>query len=459
MKAFNWDERFVTGLETVDLQHQHLVDLVNLVGNLLLDGQADEAHLQPIFHDLAEYARHHFADEERLMEQVGVDPRHVQMHKKHHAEFISQVLLMWRGRASVPDPVTTLHDFLAAWLTVHILGEDQVMARLIARQEKGDSAAQAYAAEGAARDNGVSALLDALHGLYHVLSLQNQALAEANERLEEKVAERTRELLQAEKMASVGRLAAGVAHEINNPVGFVHSNLGALRGYGDSLFSLIDAYQAAESEIASEAARAALVKARAQADLPFLREDMSALLTESLGGLDRVARIVRHLKDFSHVDDVATREVDINAGLEDSLQVAWHELKDRVEVTRDYGDLPAVRCVAAQINQVFFNLIMNAGQAIGEHGHLTLRTRAADGWVTIEVSDDGRGMSAEVQAEIFDPFYTTHPVGKGAGLGLSEAYDIVTKHGGRIEVSSAPGRGSTFRVRLPVGGMGTATTN
>jgi len=449
MKAFNWDNRFVTGLETVDRQHQHLVDLVNLVGNLLLDGNADEAHRQPIFHDLADYARHHFADEEQLMEQVGVDPRHVQAHKKHHAEFISQVLLMWRGRASVADPVTTLHDFLAAWLTVHILGEDQVMARLIARQANGQTAAAAYEAEGAARDNSVSALLDALHGLYHLLSMQNHALAEANERLEEKVAERTRELLQAEKMASVGRLAAGVAHEINNPVGFVHSNLGALRGYGDSLFKLIDTYQAAETEVASEAVRVALAKSRKDADLPFLREDMPALLSESLGGLERVSRIVRHLKDFSHVDDAETREVDINAGVEDSLQVAWHDLKDRVEVIRDYGELPAVCCVAGPIDQVFFNLILNASQAIGEHGHLTLRTRAEDGWVTIDIIDDGCGMSQDIQQCIFDPFFTTRPVGKGAGLGLSEAYDIVTKQGGRIEVSSVPGRGSAFSIRLP----------
>ena len=449
MKTFNWDQRFVTGLESVDQQHQHLVDLVNLVGDLLLDGQADEAHLQPIFHDLADYARFHFADEERLMQQAGVDARHADAHKKHHAEFIKQVLLMWRGRASVADPVTTLHDFLAAWLTVHILGEDQVMARILARQANGQTPEQAFDAEAAARDNSVSALLDALHGLYHLLSVQNHALADANERLEEKVAERTRELLQAEKMASVGRLAAGVAHEINNPVGFVHSNLGALRGYGDNLFGLIDAYQGAEQEIASEAVRARLAEARKAADLAFLREDMAALLNESLGGLERVSRIVRHLKDFSHVDDAETREVDLNAGLEDSLQVAWHELEDRVEIIRDYGELPPLRCVAAQINQVFFNLILNASQAMDGPGHLTLRSRAAHGWVTIEIIDDGHGMSPEVQAHIFEPFYTTRPIGKGAGLGLSEAYDIVSKHGGRVDVSSAPGRGTTVTIRLP----------
>lgn len=451
MKAFNWDARFVTGLETVDQQHQHLVDMVNTVGDLLLAGDADEAHLQPIFHELAEYARFHFADEERLMEQAGVDPRHATAHKKHHAEFIKQVLLMWRGRANSADPVTTLHDFLAAWLTVHILGEDQVMARILERQAAGQTPTQAFDAESAARDNSVSALLDALHGLYHLLSLQNQDLADANERLEEKVAERTRELVQAEKMASIGRLAAGVAHEINNPVGFVHSNLGAMRDYSNSLFGLIDAYRAAEPEVASEQVRAGLVRARESADLPFLREDLSVLVRESLDGLERVTRIVRHLKDFSHIDDAEVQETDLNAGLEDSLQVAWHELKDRVIVDRDYGTLPAVRCVSAQVNQAFFNLILNAAQAIDGPGHLTLRTRAADGWVTIDISDSGCGMSPEVQQKIFDPFYTTRPVGKGTGLGLSEAYDIINKHGGHIEVTSAPGQGSRFSIRLPAG--------
>ncbi len=450
MKTFNWDARFVTGLATVDEQHRHLVDMVNQVGDLLLDGTADEAHLQPIFHELAEYARFHFADEERLMELHAVDARHVTAHKKHHAEFIQQVLLMWRGRASAADPVTTLHDFLAAWLTVHILGEDQVMARILARQASGETAAQAFDAEIAARDNSVSALLDALHGLYHLLSLQNRDLADANERLEEKVAERTRELVQAEKMASVGRLAAGVAHEINNPVGFVHSNLGAMGNYAHSLLGLIDAYQAAESAIASEPVRASLAAARNRVDLPFLREDLGQLLRESSDGLERVSRIVRHLKDFSQVDQAEMHETDLNADLEDSLQMAWHELKDRVEVTRDYGDLPPVRCATAQINQALFNLILNAAQAIAGRGNLTLRTRAGDGWATIDIVDSGCGIGPEILPRIFDPFFTTQPVGKGAGLGLSEAYDIVTKHGGHIDVVSTPGQGSTFSVRLPL---------
>jgi len=444
MHAFVWDHRFIIGLESVDSQHRHLVDLVNRVGDLVLAGQADEARLLPIFHQLADYARFHFAEEERLMAEVGMDPRHAEAHKRHHGEFLKQVLQMWNNRAQVAEPVASLHDFLAAWLTVHILGEDQVMGRIITRIHAGEAPAQAYDAETSARDNSVTALLDALHSLYHLLSEQNRDLAAANERLEEKVQARTRDLLRAEKMASVGRLAAGVAHEINNPVGFVQSNLGTLKEYADTLFGLIDAYETGD--------RAAIEPARRAADLDFMRADMADLLAESRTGLDRVSHIVRHLKDFSHVDQAEMQDSDLNTDLENSLQVAWHELKDRVEVVRDYGGLPLVRCQPAQINQVFFNLIVNAAQAIEGQGTLTLKTRAVDGWAEVDIADTGKGMGPEALQRIFDPFYTTRPIGKGTGLGLSEAYDIVVKHGGRIDVDSAPGRGSTFRIRLPVAG-------
>jgi hemerythrin-like metal-binding protein len=444
MHAFQWDHRFVVGLESIDSQHRHLVDLVNQVGDLLLAGQADEERLLPIFHQLADYARFHFADEERLMEEIGMDPRHAESHKRHHGEFLKQVLQMWNNRANVTEPVASLHDFLAAWLTVHILGEDQVMGRIIERIRAGEAPDRAYDAEVSDRDNSVTALLDALHSLYHLLSEQNRDLAAANERLEEKVQARTRDLLRAEKLASVGRLAAGVAHEINNPVAFVQSNLGSLKGYADDLFGLIEVYETGD--------RAATEQARQAADIDFLRADMSDLLAESLSGLERVSHIVRHLKDFSHVDQAELQDSDLNTDLENSLQVAWHELQGRVEVVRDYGDLPAVRCVPAQINQVFFNLIVNAAQAIEGKGSLTLSTRAVDGQIEVAIADTGKGMSPEVVQRIFDPFYTTRPVGKGAGLGLSEAYDIVVKHGGRIDVESEPGRGSTFRIRLPVAG-------
>lgn len=250
-----------------------------------------------------------------------------------------------------------------------------------------------------------------------------------------------RQLLQAEKLASVGQLAAGVAHEINNPVGFVNSNLGTLKTYNETLIALCEACRTGRAGEADFVA----------ADFDYLKQDITDLIGESQGGLARVRKIVADLKDFSRVDQAEWQETDLNAGVESTLNVVWHELKYKAEVIRDYGELPPVCCIAAQINQVVMNLLVNAAQAIEQQGVIHVRTGAGDGQVWVEVEDNGRGMPAEVRQRIFEPFYTTKPVGKGTGLGLSLAYDIVTRHGGHIEVSSEPGRGSRFRVVLPLG--------
>ena len=272
--------------------------------------------------------------------------------------------------------------------------------------------------------------------------------------LEVLVAARTRELadaqgqlLQSEKMASIGQLAAGVAHEINNPVGFVTSNLGTLKEYVGTLLELAEACRAGQAD---EAAFRRL-------EFDYIRDDVVALLRESQEGLDRVKKIVANLKSFSHVGESEWLEADLNAGVESALSVAWHELKYKTEVVREYGTLPPVPCIAAQINQVVLNLLVNAAQAIETQGRITVRTGCDDAWAWIEVADTGRGMPPDVQKRIFDPFFTTKPVGQGTGLGLSISYDIVRKHGGRIDVHSVPGEGSTFRIWLPLAGQPPAT--
>jgi len=277
-----------------------------------------------------------------------------------------------------------------------------------------------------------------------------QALKRRNEELQ---ATQSR-LLQSEKMASIGQLAAGVAHEINNPVGFVTSNMGTLRVYVARLMTLLDAYEEVEGRLPAlpEADRQRLDKVRAEADLAFLREDIADLLMESQDGLERIRRIVADLKDFSHVDEAEWQQADINAGIESTLNVVWNELKYRADVVRELGELPPVRCLAAQLNQLFMNLLINAAQAMESRGTITVRTRHAGPDVMIEISDTGKGMEAAVQARIFEPFFTTKPVGKGTGLGLSIAWDIVSKHDGELQVSSAPERGTTFSIRLPVRG-------
>lgn len=248
------------------------------------------------------------------------------------------------------------------------------------------------------------------------------------------------QLLQSEKMASIGQLAAGVAHEINNPVGFVSSNLGTLNEYSRTLVSLLDRCRNGSATEADFAA----------AEFDFIKDDLTQLIQESRDGLGRVRKIVADLKDFSHVDRAEWHDADLNAGIESTLNVVWHELKYKVEVVREYGQLPLVPCIAAQINQVIMNLLVNAAQAIDEKGKITLRTGCDADSVWLEVEDTGRGMSPEVQKRIFEPFYTTKPVGKGTGLGLSLSYDIIRKHGGQIDVRSELGKGTCFRVALPL---------
>lgn len=251
------------------------------------------------------------------------------------------------------------------------------------------------------------------------------------------------QLLQSEKMAAIGQLAAGVAHEINNPIGFVNSNLGTLKTYSNHLLAIIEAYE--------RGVAASTEQARQAADLDFLREDMPVLLNESQEGLNRVTKIVQDLKDYSRVNDAGRQLADLNAAMESTLNVVWNELKYKAEVIRELGNLPPVDCLPAQINQVFTNLLVNAAQAIPDRGKITIRSYQAGEMACFEIEDTGHGMTEEVRRRIFEPFFTTKPVGKGTGLGLSISYDIVVKkHGGRLEVSSEPGKGSCFRICLPL---------
>ena len=256
------------------------------------------------------------------------------------------------------------------------------------------------------------------------------------------------QLLQAEKMASIGQLAAGIAHEINNPVGFVNSNMGALKNYVTTLLSVIDQYeQAAAGHPAVATQMAAL---RAEADLKFLQDDVVDLVRESLDGLKRVRDIVQALKDFSHVGETEWQVADLHQGLDSTLNIVANEIKYKASVVKEYGVLPPITCLASQLNQVFMNLLVNAAHAMREHGVITLRTGAADDWVWVEVADNGVGIAPENLKRIFEPFFTTKPVGSGTGLGLSLSYGIVHRHGGRIDVSSVVGKGTRFTVHLPV---------
>ncbi|MBI2289457.1 MAG: ATPase [Betaproteobacteria bacterium] len=279
------------------------------------------------------------------------------------------------------------------------------------------------------------------------LQRTNRVLETTNERLHET----QNQLLQSEKMASIGQLAAGVAHEINNPIGYVHSNLGTLEKYLREVFSVLAAYESAEASLAPEAL-SALRTLKQKADLEFLREDIGLLMSESKEGITRVKQIVQDLKDFSRVGAQDEWQwADLHQGIDSTLNIVNNELKYKAQVLKRYGELPEIECLPSQLNQVFLNLLVNAGHSIEERGTITIRSGMAnENEVWIEIADTGKGIAPDHLGRIFDPFFTTKPVGKGTGLGLSLSYGIVQKHAGRIEVESTVGEGATFRIRLPV---------
>jgi PAS domain S-box-containing protein len=283
------------------------------------------------------------------------------------------------------------------------------------------------------------------------LNAANETLVQERERqaaLIKRLEEAQNQLLQSERMASIGQLAAGVAHEINNPVGFVNSNLGSLQRYVTDMLRLLSVYEQAEEAMPGAAVQE-IRQVKEDIDVEFLREDVASLLSESLDGLKRVTRIVQDLKDFSHVDEAERQWADLEAGLESTLRVVWNELKYKAEVVKEFGGIPPIECFPFQLNQVFMNLFVNASHAIEERGTITIRTGHDDSRVWVEVRDTGRGIKPEDLIRIYEPFFTTKPVGQGTGLGLSLSYGIVQKHGGRIEVKSELGQGTTFKVILP----------
>jgi signal transduction histidine kinase len=285
--------------------------------------------------------------------------------------------------------------------------------------------------------------------------LELQQRHEELQRTYDRLASAQEQLLQSEKMASIGQLAAGVAHEINNPIGYVHSNLGTLRDYVSSLLALLEHYAAQLPSDGDDALR----QLRERLDIDFIVGDLPQLLDESREGIERVTKIVQDLKEFSHVGDETPRAVDLHKGLDSTLNIVWNDLKYKVQLDKHYGELPLVECNPSELNQVFMNLLINAGQAIAERGTITLATGVDEGMAWVSVTDSGCGIPNDALQRIFDPFFTTKPIGRGTGLGLAIAYRIVAKHNGRIEVRSRPGFGSTFRVVLPIKQPGTAAAS
>lgn len=261
-------------------------------------------------------------------------------------------------------------------------------------------------------------------------------------------------LVQSEKMASLGQLTAGIAHEINNPLAFVSSNLNRFREYFTDLHSVVQQWQNVGGSAGNGDTSALIALAREREhdiDIRFVVEDFESLMTSTQGGAQRIKTIVEQLRGFAHVSESGFAPADINAAIEETLLIVWNELKYKASVGKDFGDLPPVECNIGEIKQVLVNLLVNAAHAIPEKGTVTVRTHRENTMVVVEVSDSGTGIPPENLKRIFDPFFTTKGVGKGTGLGLWITATIVEKHGGTITAESTVGEGTTFFVRLPVG--------
>ncbi len=317
-----------------------------------------------------------------------------------------------------------------------------------------------------------------LFSLNHVLQRSNDALQgevaerkRAETKLEQKRAEIEAayaelknvqsQIVQQEKMASIGQLAAGVAHEINNPMGYIISNLGTLQTYTEKTKEFLTVQAEVKTELLKmagdvqqcrlplEALAAKLEEAKVRLGIEYVLSDTEDLLKETLDGADRVKKIVQDLKSFARMDDM--RKIsNVNEGIESTINIIWNELKYKAVVEKELGVLPEISCNLGQLNQVFMNLLLNAVQAIEDSGRIAIRSWQEGKFIFISVSDTGKGIAPEEINRIFEPFYTTKEIGEGTGLGLSVSYDIVKKHGGEISVASEPGQGTTFTIKLPI---------
>ncbi len=284
------------------------------------------------------------------------------------------------------------------------------------------------------------------NNMMHILKTKNRELEKAYDILKTTQVQ----LLQQEKMASIGQLAAGVAHEINNPIGFVSSNLGTMAKYMARLKEFCDFLSGVISEGVDQEVKEKVHALRSRLKFDFLMGDIEDLIRESLEGTDRVGEIVRNLKVFSRVDQAEHKVADINECIDSTINIIWSELKYKVTLHREYGSLPPTYCYPQQLNQVFMNILVNASQSIEKTGEIWIKTWAESHRIHVRITDTGAGIAKEKISRIFEPFFTTKEVGKGTGLGLSIAFDIIVRHGGEILVKSEVGRGTTFEVIIPV---------
>lgn len=296
-----------------------------------------------------------------------------------------------------------------------------------------------------------------MNQLEALVQQRTERIAAQNRQLEDKIDElnQTRaQLIQSEKLAAIGQLAAGIAHEINNPMGFVHSNLDVLAGYADAIAQISTACEQLQQTSSqgkdTTFERENLSRLKRELDFAYILEDLPQLIQEALGGAARVKEIVADLKDYSHMKQVEMAPENLNQLIEQAINISKNETKYHVNIIKDLVALPLVPCWRNKLTQVILNLLVNASQSIEHDGQITIRTRADKKRVNIAVEDNGCGIAPEHLDKIFDPFFTTKEIGTGTGLGLHISHSIIESHGGTLSVESTLGRGSIFIITLPI---------
>lgn len=293
-------------------------------------------------------------------------------------------------------------------------------------------------------------------------------VTQANKKLEQALTDLQKmqvQLIQSEKMSALGQLIAGIAHEINNPVNFIHANLSHLSSYTSDLLTFVELSQKCCSEM-----NVAIDKMAEDIDLEFMKNDLPKIIQSMEVGTSRIREIVLSLRNFSHLGEAEFKQVDIHQGLDDTLLILKHRLSSQgsssqVEVIKEYGDLPLVNCFAGQLNQVFLNILVNAIDALEDtkfidrhqilptiHSWIKIQTIVIDNqYIEIAIADNGIGIAESIQQQIFNPFFTTKPVGQGTGMGMAISYQIITEgHKGKLTFASTLGKGTEFKIQIPI---------
>lgn len=474
LTTFKWNHYFETGLPDVDAQHRHLVSLLNQLGNEV-DSSTPE-HIDQTLKALADYTVYHFGCEERLMEQYGVAPGHRDAHCRTHQRFVAQVHNWMATRNETGQlSLAQLVAYLSNWLIFHILGDDQSMGRQIAAIRAGAAAGAALAADRTSEDPRTDILLDSLRTLYSGLLERNDRLLHAyedlkrehadleharddltalNATLEQRVAERTEQLrtanqrlreeqerlIASERTAAVGQLAAGFAHEINTPVGIAVGTVSQFQQTVAAIRRLLGTEEVREEDLV------------AQLDV------LDEAATLALANLKRAAGLVQAFKRSS-IDQISEQATTFRLRnvIDDDLLTLRGPLKhSTAEVEIECPAELAINGIPGLYDQLFTNLTLNALQhgfgPDSRGGKIRIGAREAAGRLHIEIADNGRGMSPEAAAHLFQPFFTTNRSQGGTGLGLYICHDIVTNRlGGSIACETAPGKGTTFRIEVPIG--------